>query len=671
MPARPAAPTMSSLSAATNSSARVGRTARSSFASARATPSAWRPTRSSRSCATRDCGREPRTCSRAPRRARRGGTPRRPRALGRRSRDAPAHRRAPRARRAAVAVPVRDADDGRVRLRADAVRGLDRLAPALDRPGRPGARLARRDARGAGRGALPGAPPRGRGTRVRVLRAPRRPRPPRRRSRLGATLDARGRPRDAARPDARARRRGPARGAARTRRRSRSGAPALAAARRLARAGAQPRRGAGGARLRPSRPHARADRRLDGSRPCRARPRRGRGRRGRAVALAVVDRLRFSYPRADRPAVDGVSLELREGEHVAVLGASGSGKSTLLRALAGLVPHFHGGVFEGRVVVGGLDTRRTRPAELAGTVASVFQDPEDQVVTTRVENEIAFGLENVGTPPHEIEARVGEALAAVDAEHLFGRAVPELSGGELQRVCLAAALALRPRLLLLDEPTSQLDPDAAEAFFDLVERLACAVVVSEQRPARPLAHGDRVVLDSVSLELRRGEIVALTGPNGSGKTTVAKIAAGLLEPSSGTVERARAAYLSQEPGRYVVAERADEEVALAADLELARAALGRFGLDGHGARHPRDLSSGERERLALAAVLVTEPELLVLDEPTRGVDPERKEELARLLRSEAPRRATLVVTHDLPWAAEVADRVVSLDASAVQEGAHA
>jgi len=429
------------------------------------------------------------------------------------------------------------------------------------------------------------------------------------------------------------------------------------------------------------------------------------------VALAVVDRLRFSYPGAARPAVDGVSLVIADGDHVALLGPSGGGKSTLLRALAGLVPHFHGGVFEGCVVVGGLDTRRARPAELAGTVASVFQDPEDQVVMARVANEVTFGLENLGTPPDEIEARVAEALATVGAEHLAGRTVAELSGGELQRVCLASALALRPRLLLLDEPTSQLDPDAAEVFFDLVERLDCAVVVSEQRPARPLArcdrvvfmdggrvlldaprsealdwlaanrplylphgrevvcridgvgfsYGDRCVLDGVSLELRRGEIVALAGPNGSGKTTLAKIAAGLLEPASGTVERARAAYLSQDPGRYVVAERAEEEVALAADPARARASLARVGLADLAERHPRDLSSGERERLALAAVLVTEPDLLVLDEPTRGIDPERKAELARLLRADAPRRATLVVTHDLPWAAEVADRVVSLE----------
>ena len=171
-----------------------------------------------------------------------------------------------------------------------------------------------------------------------------------------------------------------------------------------------------------------------------------------------------------------------------------------------------------------------------------------------------------------------------------------------------------------------------------------------------------------SLEVRRGEVVALTGPNGVGKTTLAQIAAGLLEPDAGAVTRSRAAYLAQDPGRHLVTERVLDEVALGADVERAHAALARLGLAEHEQRHPRDLSSGERERLALAAVLATEPELLVLDEPTRGVDPERKAELARLLRADAPGRGTLVVTHDLVWAAEVADRIVELD---VREGVHA
>jgi energy-coupling factor transport system ATP-binding protein len=440
------------------------------------------------------------------------------------------------------------------------------------------------------------------------------------------------------------------------------------------------------------------------------------------VALARVEHLSFAYP-GGGAALEDVSLEIEPGELVVLLGPSGSGKSTLLRALAGLVPHFHGGRFSGSVEVAGMDTRVRRPAELAGTVATLFQDPEDQVVMTRVENEVAFGLENLGVLSAEIPPRVAAALASVGAAHLAGRAVAELSGGELQRVCLASTLALEPLLLLLDEPTSQLDPEAARALLDLARRSGIAVVCSEQRPALPLERADRVVfldegrvlldapreralewlraerpawteprrvqargsalelvcrvtdasyaypnghvaLEHRSLELRLGEVVALVGPNGSGKTTLAKLAAGLLEPQAGNVVRhGRAGYLSQDPGRYLVAEQTDEEVALGVggDLERARRALAAVGLAGAPDRHPRDLSSGERERLALAAVAVTEPDLLVLDEPTRGVDPERKAELAGRLRREAARRATLVVTHDLVFAAAVADRIVSLD----------
>jgi energy-coupling factor transport system ATP-binding protein len=442
------------------------------------------------------------------------------------------------------------------------------------------------------------------------------------------------------------------------------------------------------------------------------------------VALATTDRLRFTYPGGDTPALDDVTLALEPGELLVLLGPSGSGKSTLLRALSGLVPHFHGGRFSGRVEVAGTDTRTARPAELAGAVATLFQDPEDQVVFGRVENEVAFGLENLGVSPHEILPRARKALAEVGAEHLAGRRTETLSAGELQRVCLASALALGPELLLLDEPTSQLDPLSAEAFLDLAASLGAAVVVSEQRPSRPLARCDRVlfleqgrllldapradalewlaehrpgylprepretactagvgetlcrveavafaypagppVLDGVDLELQRGEIVALVGPNGSGKTTLGKLAAGLLEPQRGRVTRAgRPAYLSQDPGRYLVRERVDEEVALAVggDLERARRALATVGLAWAAERHPRDLSSGERERLALAAVLVTEPDVLVLDEPTRGVDPDRKAELAALLRAGAAGRATLLITHDLVFAGDVADRTVSL-----------
>ena len=227
---------------------------------------------------------------------------------------------------------------------------------------------------------------------------------------------------------------------------------------------------------------------------------------------------------------------------------------------------------------------------------------------TIVANEVAFGLENLGTPPAEIWPRVERALADVDALHLWGRKTIELSGGELQRVCLASALALEPQLLLLDEPTSQLDPHAAALFLDAVERLGATVVLSEHRVARALElatrvvfiDGGRIVLDApraealgwlqterpgwaracvsetqalsgelalslrgisfafreampvlegVDFDVRRGEIVALEGPNGSGKTTLARIAAGLLEPQAGTIEvRGRTGYLAAGSG---------------------------------------------------------------------------------------------------------------------------
>ncbi len=209
------------------------------------------------------------------------------------------------------------------------------------------------------------------------------------------------------------------------------------------------------------------------------------------------DRVSFSYPEAPEPALRDVTLHLAEGEVVLVIGASGAGKSTLLRCINGLVPHFSGGTFAGRVTVGALDPVREGPEVMSRHVGFVFQDPEAQFVMDRVEDEIAFALENAAVPRPEMRSRVEEVLAHLDLVNLRRRPLATLSGGEKQRVAIAAALALRPRILVLDEPTSQLDPQSAEDVLQALVRLntdlGMTVVLAEHRLERILPFTDRLV----------------------------------------------------------------------------------------------------------------------------------------------------------------------------------
>ncbi|MGH2915971.1 MAG: energy-coupling factor ABC transporter ATP-binding protein, partial [Solirubrobacteraceae bacterium] len=205
----------------------------------------------------------------------------------------------------------------------------------------------------------------------------------------------------------------------------------------------------------------------------------------------------YAYPGAREPALAGIELEFAPGELIVVAGASGSGKSTLLRAISGLVPHFYGGRFAGRVTVAGMDTRDHGPGELARAVGTVFQDPESQIVTGSVRAELAFGLENRGLAPAAVARGVQEAAMALAVERLLDRSTAELSGGELQRTALAAALAGLPRVLVLDEPTSQLDPVAGDELLGLLRRANddcdTTIVLSEHRLERCLSAADRVV----------------------------------------------------------------------------------------------------------------------------------------------------------------------------------
>jgi energy-coupling factor transport system ATP-binding protein len=213
--------------------------------------------------------------------------------------------------------------------------------------------------------------------------------------------------------------------------------------------------------------------------------------------LVSARSLSYRYPEADQPALRGIELDLGVGEFVVLAGRSGSGKSTLLRACSGLVPHYHGGEASGSLSVCGLDVREHGPAELGGLVGLVAQDPEAQVVSTTVRGELELPLELRGEATAARARGVEEVALALAIAHLLERPTDTLSGGELQRVALAAALVLRPRLVLLDEPTSQLDPVAGDELIGLLRRLneewGMGVVLAEHRLERCLAAADRVV----------------------------------------------------------------------------------------------------------------------------------------------------------------------------------
>jgi energy-coupling factor transport system ATP-binding protein len=213
--------------------------------------------------------------------------------------------------------------------------------------------------------------------------------------------------------------------------------------------------------------------------------------------LISFEQVSYSYPEAERPSLDGVSLELHPGEFCLLAGLSGSGKSTLLRAACGLVPHFHGGRFAGRVEVAGLDTREHGPARLGSFAGALFQDPETQLVTSSVRAELSLALESRDNGASAVARGVEEVALALGIDALLDRSTQELSGGEQQRVALGAALAGRPRVVLLDEPTSQLDPVAGDELIGLLRRLneewETTIVLAEHRLERCLSTADRVI----------------------------------------------------------------------------------------------------------------------------------------------------------------------------------
>jgi energy-coupling factor transporter ATP-binding protein EcfA2 len=432
-----------------------------------------------------------------------------------------------------------------------------------------------------------------------------------------------------------------------------------------------------------------------------------------------------------------------------LLGASGSGKSTLLFGLAGLL---EGGESEGELRIDGRDPRAARDR-----TGIVFQDPESSLVMARAGDEVAFGLENRCVAAAEIWPRVDEALEMVGFPYGRDRPTDALSGGEQQRLALAAALALRPGLLLLDEPTANLDPDGAglvrEAVgrlvaggeltmllvehrvaesVDLIDRLivleAGGGVIADGPPAEIFAaRGDELAaagiwvpdhplpmqarregpqpavqltanqvgyrfpgegspaVGPIDLAVRSSEALAIVGPNGSGKTTLALLLGGLLRPSAGSVtgpdgeplRRMPADRLArvigsvfQDPEHQFLMGSVRDELTLAplqrgfSPADATRRAtelMERLHLAALAEANPFTLSGGEKRRLSVATALVGEPRVLILDEPTFGQDRRTAVELLALLASQRDEgSAVCFVTHDLPFAAALADRTLEL-----------
>ena len=471
----------------------------------------------------------------------------------------------------------------------------------------------------------------------------------------------------------------------------------------------------------------------------------------------------FQYLERTESALDHVNISVPEGAFALVAGATGAGKSTLLRAVNGLVPHFTGGIFSGRVLVQGRNTLESAPRELADVVAFVPQDPGASFVVDRVEDELAYAMENLAIEPSRMRRRVEETLDLLDIERLRDRSVRTLSGGERQRVAIAAALTPGAKVLLLDEPTSQLDPQAAEdvlaALQRMVHDLGMTVLIAEHRldrvagfvdlavgclghgrvvvgdppevldrleagpavsrlgrllgwvpapltvrqarrmaqehgvrPARAprqapptggpvLLHARRVsvgyegrpVLKEVDLALRSGEVVALMGRNGAGKSTLLRCLAGLLPPDAGAVTFGDGpvaaghdvALTPQTPEDILFKDSVGDEVRATLRAhgrdDGSHDILGSLGIVHLATRHPRDLSAGERLLAAVAATVATDAKVLLLDEPTRGLDAHTKERLSAFLRAYAARdRAVVFASHDVELVAELATRVVML-----------
>ncbi|SDG29418.1 ABC transporter ATP-binding protein [Desulfosporosinus hippei] len=520
------------------------------------------------------------------------------------------------------------------------------------------------------------------------------------------------------------------------------------------------------------------------------------------MAFLQIKDLSFSYPKTLEKALSYVNLSINQGEFILVCGVSGCGKSTLLRQIKReIAPH---GKRTGKVYYQGKDVEQLDQKISAAEIGFVMQNPETQLVTDTVWHELAFGLENLGLSTPEIRRKVAEMASFFGINGWFRKSVDELSGGQKQLLNLASVMVMQPKILILDEPTAQLDPIAAQDFLATIAKinreLEVTVIMTEHRLEEVFLMADRIavmdkgevicletpeqtakllakredisgifkglpsairiyrelmvgeycplsvrdgrkwlasfmlpdervlsnltshflaeevqsrkpvikaeeiwfkysregddILRGFSLRAYSGEILSVLGGNGSGKTTMLGVISGLLKPNRGRIiindqkietyktkelYQNNLALLPQNPKALFVCDTVIEDLQEAgAVLRLDEAAL-RSEIEKIGKelritalfeRHPYDLSGGEQQKVALAKLLLLNPKIVLLDEPTKGLDPESKEELGGILQRLCHNDVAIVlVTHDIEFAAEYADKCAMMfDGDIVSEG---
>lgn len=502
----------------------------------------------------------------------------------------------------------------------------------------------------------------------------------------------------------------------------------------------------------------------------------------------ALENVTFAYASSDKPALKNVSFSIKPGEYVVVMGRTGAGKTSLTRCLTGAIPHFFTGRISGKAYLFGYDPAQTGPAENADRVGMVFQDFESQLFSTNAELEVAFGAENLGRSREKLREAVNSSLKMAGLEGFENRNPATLSGGEKQRLAIASILAMAPPLVILDEPSTDLDPVGKREIFDLLAtiregnrpvilveheieaarradrivimrggeicregasqeifrdpgllldhgirpldgvRLLCALgdnkpplTVEEQidrlkhtgraprdeeykaledddakkaalygevlYDLRDLHHSyaaGKESLNGINLSIRKGEFIAVLGQNGSGKTTLAKHLNGLFKPTTGealfkgrkVTDRPLSAvarevgFVFQDPDHQIFSSTVGDEVAFAprnfgfAENEIARRvkkAIESTSLTGYEDKDPFHLTKGERQRVAVAGVLAGEPEALILDEPTTGLDRDEQVRIMELLKKlNSEGHTVIIITHTVWVAAEYAHRTVLL-----------